>query len=260
MSRKAADAVTDIIHKKPDALICIPSGDTPTGMYANLAEDHRKGKLNIDQTWFIGLDEWGGLNKSDNGSCGNYLHTYFLDPLQVKNDRYFLFDGRADDLQNECNRAEKFIDEKGGIELAILGLGMNGHLGINEPGVSVTARTHVVKLDELTKKVGQKYFDKETSLSSGITIGLAELMAAKTVFLLVSGKKPIYSIKLLTAKYRIWYRQVYCVITVIAFCILTGMPGDVKGVRYRGIRRKVYGLSPYTFCLPPFPITKAVFT
>lgn len=189
MSRKAADAVTDIIHKKPDALICIPSGDTPTGMYANLAEDHRKGKLNIDQTWFIGLDEWGGLNKSDNGSCGNYLHTYFLDPLQVKNDRYFLFDGRADDLQNECNRAEKFIDEKGGIELAILGLGMNGHLGINEPGVSVTARTHVVKLDELTKKVGQKYFDKETSLSSGITIGLAELMAAKTVFLLVSGRQ-----------------------------------------------------------------------
>ncbi|MFT3747100.1 MAG: glucosamine-6-phosphate deaminase [Agriterribacter sp.] len=188
MSRRVANDVNKVVQEKPGCLVCIPSGDTPTGMYNNLAEDYKEGKLNIEQTYFVGLDEWGGLNKEDNGSCGYYLHKYFLDPLHVKQERYFLFDGKADDLRNECLQAEAFIDDKGGIELAILGLGMNGHLGINEPGVSPELRTHVIRLDELTKKVGQKYFDKATSLSTGITIGLQLLLEAKIIFLLVSGK------------------------------------------------------------------------
>lgn len=188
MSRRAANDVKKIVQEKPGCLVCIPSGDTPTGMYNNLAEYYNQGKLNIEQTYFVGLDEWGGLNKEDSGSCGYYLHKYFLDPLQVKKEKYFLFDGKAADLQNECIKAEAFIDDKGGIDLAILGLGMNGHLGINEPGVSPELRTHVIQLDDLTKKIGQKYFEKETVLHSGITIGLAELMKAKIVFLLVSGK------------------------------------------------------------------------
>ncbi len=188
MSEKAANDVMQFVKEKPCSLVCIPSGDTPTGMYNKLVREIDNEKLNIEQTWFIGLDEWGGLNRDDKGSCGFYLHKYFLDPAQVKKEKYFLFDGKADNLQNECNKAEQYIDAKGGIALAILGLGMNGHLGINEPGVSVSARTQVVRLDELTKKVGQKYFEQETVLHSGITIGLGELMKAKTVFLLVSGK------------------------------------------------------------------------
>lgn len=188
MSARVANDVMRIVQQKPGSLICIPSGDTPTGMYSNLVKACTDKQFDIAQAWFIGLDEWGGLNKNDNGSCGYYLHKNFIDPLQLAKEKYFLFDGKADDLQNECLRAEAFIDEKGGIELAILGLGMNGHLGINEPGVSVLPRTHVVALDELTKKVGQKYFEGETVLHTGITIGLAELMQAKTVFLLVSGK------------------------------------------------------------------------
>ncbi|MFT3948392.1 MAG: glucosamine-6-phosphate deaminase [Agriterribacter sp.] len=188
MSHRAANDVKKIIQQKPGCLVCIPSGDTPTGMYNNLAEDYKAGKLNIEQTYFVGLDEWGGLNKEDNGSCGYYLHKYFLDPLQVKKEKYFLFDGKAGDLKSECVKAEVFIDARGGIELAILGLGMNGHLGINEPGVSPELRTHVIQLDELTKKVGQKYFDKATLLNTGITIGLQLLLEAKTIFLLVSGK------------------------------------------------------------------------
>lgn len=188
MSKKAADAVMRIIQEKPGSLVCIPSGDTPTAMYNYLTEKNRTGELDIEQTSFIGLDEWGGLNKNDNGSCGYYLHKHFIDPLAIKDDHYFLFDGKAQSLEEQCITSEAFIDDHGGITLAILGLGMNGHLGINEPGVSVSARTHVVKLDELTKKVGQKYFEKQTALHSGITIGLGELMKAKTVFLLVSGK------------------------------------------------------------------------
>jgi glucosamine-6-phosphate isomerase len=187
MSQRAANDVKNMIHKK-DCLVCIPSGDTPTKLYNNLVEDYQKDKLNIEQTYFVGLDEWVGLNKEDKGSCGYYLHKYFIDPLQIKKEKYFLFNGKADDLKNECIKAETFIDAKGGIELAILGLGINGHLGINEPGVSPQLKTHVIQLDELTKKVGQKYFDKATSLSAGITIGLQLLLQAKTVFLLVSGK------------------------------------------------------------------------
>lgn len=188
MSRRAADDMKKIIKEKPGCLVCIPSGDTPTGMYNNLAGDYKEGRLNIDETFFTGLDEWGGLNKEDNGSCGYYLHKYFFDPLHIAKEKYFLFDGKAGDLKKECIKAEVFIDDKGGIELAVLGLGMNGHLGINEPGVSPELRTHVIQLDELTKKVGQKYFEEETTLTTGITIGMGLLLEAKTIFLLVSGK------------------------------------------------------------------------
>lgn len=188
MSRKAADDVMRIIQEKSGSLVCIPSGDTPTAMYDNLIAGNKTGEFNVEQTWFIGLDEWGGLNKEDKGSCGYYLHKCFIDPLAIKGNRYFLFDGKAQNLEEQCVKAEAFIDDKGGITLAVLGLGMNGHLGINEPGVSVSTRTHIVKLDDVTKKVGQKYFEKQTALHSGITIGLGELMKAQTVFLLVSGK------------------------------------------------------------------------
>ena len=187
LSQRVADDVKKIIEQKPTSLICIPSGDTPSGMYRQLSKDYNNGKLNIDQTNFIGLDEWVGLNKEDKGSCGYYLHQFLLDPLNIKTEKYFLFDGKADDLQHECTKAAAFIDEKGGIDLAILGLGMNGHLGLNEPGVSPALRVHVMQLEQTTKKVGQKYFDAETTLQEGITIGLSLLMEAKTIFLLVSG-------------------------------------------------------------------------
>ena len=130
-----------------------------------------------------------GMNRSDPGSCGEFLHQYMIQPLQLKPDSYRLFDGRSSDLDAECNAAEKFIAPFGQLDVAILGLGMNGHLGLNEPGAPTDKKTYVGELAASTIATGQKYFNHPTPLTRGITLGLGTLLGAKNVFLLVSGEK-----------------------------------------------------------------------
>ncbi|MEI9806383.1 MAG: 6-phosphogluconolactonase [Bacteroidota bacterium] len=97
------------------------------------------------------------------------------------------FNGRAKDLDKECEDVERFIHQQGGIDLAILGLGMNGHIGMNEPGTSAALRSHVTALDPITKETAQKYFKEQRQLTNGVTLGLATLMEARYIILLVSG-------------------------------------------------------------------------
>ena len=125
--------------------------------------------------YFLSLDEWVGMNGEDEGSCRFHLNNQLFNPLNVKEDHIGFFDGQEKDLERECDKIENFITGHGGIDIAILGLGMNGHVGMNEPGTSLSLRSHVTELDSLTKKIGQKYFKKEQELSKGITLGLATL-------------------------------------------------------------------------------------
>jgi 6-phosphogluconolactonase/glucosamine-6-phosphate isomerase/deaminase len=109
-------------------------------------------------------------------------------PLQIAEDHICVFDGKAKDPDGECERIENFIQHQGGIDVAIVGLGMNGHVGMNEPGTKPSLRSHVVDLDPVTQQVGQKYFKEQKQLIKGITLGLGTLMDAKHVILLVNGK------------------------------------------------------------------------
>jgi len=127
------------------------------------------------------------LNGDDEGSCRFHLDNQLFNPLGVAKDKIGFFDGKEKDLTNECENVENFIAQHGGIDIAILGLGMNGHIGMNEPGTPAALRSHVIELHNQTKEVGQKYFEKEQQLSKGITLGLATLMEARTIILLVSG-------------------------------------------------------------------------
>ena len=109
--------------------------------------------------------------------------------------QYFLFDALTDDLENECLKMDKFINEKKGIDIMVVGIGMNGHIGFNEPGSSFDNSSHVIELDEITKSVGQKYFNEQVELSQGITIGFKQLLNAKKVFLMANGSKKAEVIK-----------------------------------------------------------------
>ena len=189
MSAKAIATLIEDLSGEGRKLICIASGDTPKGMYQKLTAMVNGGELNIADWDFIGLDEWVGLNLKDEGSCGEFLNEYIVQPLNLPAERYRLFDGRASDLRAECTAAEKFVDAHGGLDVAILGLGMNGHLGLNEPGAPTDARTLVGQLATMTIETGQKYFKSPTPLTKGITLGLATLLGAKKVYLLVNGEK-----------------------------------------------------------------------
>ena len=188
MSKRIANDVIKIMKPLPKPLLCVASGDSPKGLYKELTKQQNESLLNTSQWYFLGLDEWIGLGRNDEGSCRFMLDKDVFKPLHVKEEKICCFDGNTNDTDEDCERIETFIQQHGGIDVAILGIGMNGHVGLNEPGTSATLRSHVSVIDEVTKKVGQKYFSQPQNLLDGITLGVATLMEAKYLFLLVSGE------------------------------------------------------------------------
>ncbi len=189
MSARAAEEVIYIINSKKNAVLCPASGDSPSGLYKKLVAHVKENKIDISGLYFIGLDEWLGMNGNDEGSCRFHLNNQLFHPLYVSENKIAFFDGRATDPKMECNRIEDAIDAHGGIDIAIVGLGMNGHVGMNEPGTSPDLHSHVAEIDPITQQVGQKYFKEKKEISGGLTLGIANLMEAKSVMLVVSGRK-----------------------------------------------------------------------
>lgn len=189
LSKAAAEDVIQSLQEIKEPLFCPASGNSPIGLYKELVKHCHQFETNISHWYFLGLDEWIGLDQNDEGSCRNMLDNYLFSPLKIQEDHICFFDGKAKDLSGECKRIEDFIDQHGPIDLAVLGLGMNGHIGMNEPGVSPLLRSHVADLHKTTQQVGQKYFIKKQSLTKGITLGLADLMEARSLLLIVNGKQ-----------------------------------------------------------------------
>jgi glucosamine-6-phosphate isomerase len=189
LSGLAASQVITGLQQRAFPLFCAASGDSPLGLYKELVKRKESGKLETGNWSFLSLDEWLGMNKEDEGSCGYFINQQLIQPLKPGHVNCCFFDGRALDTEKECQRVESYIQEKGGIDVAVVGLGMNGHIGLNEPGTAPTLRAHVSLLDQQTALVGQKYFNNPTPLTHGITLGLATLMEAKKIILIVSGAK-----------------------------------------------------------------------
>ena len=191
----AAEEIICLIKEKPAAVICLASGDSPKLTCELFTKKAREENLNTLKFFFIGLDEWVGLGPETAGSCHNDFKKRIFEPLDISPIQYHLFNGLSDSLENECTEMDKIVGEKGGIDLMIVGIGMNGHIGFNEPGTAFNNLSHVIDLDEVTKSVGQKYFNEPVKLSKGITIGFGHLLNAKKVFLMASGLKKAEVIK-----------------------------------------------------------------
>ena len=189
MSKQAADAIVKITQSITDPLICVASGDSPKGLYKEWKLQQEKKIIDIHNWYFLGLDEWIGLGENDEGSCRYMLNRDLFHPLNIHEEKICCFDGNTTNTETECNRIENYIHQHKAIDIAILGLGMNGHVGLNEPGTSPLFYSHVSNIDPVTNKVGQKYFSKPQSLMQGITLGIATLMEAEHLILLVSGQK-----------------------------------------------------------------------
>ena len=189
LSKQTLDATVQYLQKATNPLLCVASGDSPKGLYAELVKRKQAQRLDISKWNFVGLDEWLGMDKFDEGSCGHMLDASLIQPLQLTDDNSAFFNGKATSTDEECARIESFIQLHGGIVVAILGLGLNGHLGLNEPGTSILERSHVSVIHPLTQQIGQKYFSGETQLSHGITLGLATLNEANQIMLVVNGER-----------------------------------------------------------------------
>lgn len=188
LSIRLADKLFETLQTKKNPLVCVASGDSPKGLYEEMVRRVKKGEADVSSWSFVGLDEWMGMNGNDEGSCRYHLNQQFFHPLQIQEEKICFFDGKTESGKEECNRIENFIRKNGGIDAAIVGLGMNGHVGMNEPGTSPTFHAHTTELHPVTQEVGQKYFKQKQALTGGLTLGLADLIESETVFLVVNGR------------------------------------------------------------------------
>lgn len=189
LSDFAAAQIISLVQQHPKAVLCLAAGDTPKLTYQKVAALAHKNNIRFADITFIGLDEWIGIGPATEGSCYHFLNELIFTPLSIQKERIFFFNALAVNLLAECNRIDEVVAELGPIDLTLVGIGMNGHIGFNEPGVDPQLGAHVVTLDAVTTNVGQKYFKEEKLLTQGISLGMAQLMASGKVLLLANGLK-----------------------------------------------------------------------
>lgn len=195
LSIATALQIVDTVSRHSNAVLCLAAGNTPALTYDFVVRLSRERDVDFSQVTFIGLDEWVGVAPGNSGSCACFLNQHIFVPLSISAKRIFLFDALAPDLEFECVKMNDTIARVNGIDLMLVGVGMNGHIGFNEPGATSSSYAHVVLLDETTQSVGQKYFDTDMKIGTGITLGVAQLLESKKVMVIASGTSKASIIK-----------------------------------------------------------------
>jgi glucosamine-6-phosphate deaminase len=188
LGARAADVVCEALADAPDAAVALPTGHTPLGLYAELVRRCDAGQLRLGRARFFNLDEYLGLAPEHPLSYARFLRRHLFLPARVPEPRIRLLRGDAPDPGAECRAYDAAIDAAGGIALAILGLGVNGHIAFNEPGSAWDTRTHVVALDAQTRATHREQAGAGHAIpEKGITMGVASIRAAPRILLLVAG-------------------------------------------------------------------------
>jgi glucosamine-6-phosphate deaminase len=195
LSSQAARRAAAFIRANPESLLCFAAGDTPLGMFEELLKMQKQNKVNLSSVFYAGLDEWLGLGYQDKGSCRQVMFDNYYTPAGIPAGRIAVFDGMDKDAAAQCRKMEQWIALRGGIGLAVLGIGLNGHIGFNEPNAPVEEGCFTVELDEVTKTVSKKYFNKTLPVQRGVTIGWKTLSGAKKIILLASGAKKAHIVE-----------------------------------------------------------------
>lgn len=190
MSRKTANIVASQIILKPNSTLGLATGDTPLGMYKELVYLYRMGDIDFSDIKVFNLDEYYGLSKNNPRSYNYYMENNFFKYINVKDENKNIPNGMAIDIDRECRDYENKIEKSGGIDIQVLGIGRNGHIGFNEPDVKFEATTHLVNLDEITIEANSRFFNSiEEVPTKAISMGIKTIMHAKKILLLASGKE-----------------------------------------------------------------------
>lgn len=188
MSRKAANILSAQIILKPDCVLGLATGSTPIGTYAQLVEWYRKGDLDFSNVTTVNLDEYKGLARENEQSYYYFMNDNLFSKVNIDLKRTFLPDGMEPDSIKACREYDRIIADVGGVDLQLLGLGHNGHIGFNEPGEIFEADTHCVTLTESTVEANQRFFaSKDEVPRQAYTMGIRTIMRAKKILVVVSG-------------------------------------------------------------------------
>lgn len=189
MSAKAAVLIAAEILKKPDCILGFATGGTPVGTYAELARLHKAGTLDFADVTTYNLDEYVGAPPTDKNSYIAFMNENLFKHVNIKPENTHLPNGMAADPEEECQRYEAAIKAAGGIDLQLLGIGHNGHIGFNEPADIFKDATNHVKLTESTINANARYYASPDEVpKSALSMGIGTIMRARSILLLISGK------------------------------------------------------------------------
>ena len=188
LSNKAADLIAAQILVKPNCVLGLATGSSPVGTYKRLIADNQAGKIDFSAVTSVNLDEYVGLDGNNDQSYRYFMNHNLFYHVNIDKSKTFVPSGKAADLKAEGEAYDAMIKELGGIDLQLLGIGLDGHIGFNEPDAYFTAATHEVKLDESTIEANARFFaSKEEVPTTAITMGMLSIMQAKKVLLIANG-------------------------------------------------------------------------
>jgi glucosamine-6-phosphate deaminase len=188
MSRKACQLVAETINTTERPVLGLATGSTPEGLYQCLINKYKEDLLSFRHVTTFNLDEYVGLNGTDPNSYRYYMNDKLFQHIDINKENTYVPNGVAENLDEECATYEKIIQEHNAIDLQILGIGLNGHIGFNEPGTPFTSRTHIIELDETTRQANARFFKSIDEVpTQAITTGIETIMDSKKIILLISG-------------------------------------------------------------------------
>lgn len=188
MSRKAANIISAQIIMKPNCVLGLATGSSPVGTYRQLIEWYNKGDLDFSHVTSINLDEYKGLSPENDQSYRYFMDTNLFNHVNIDKAHTFVPNGLEVNSEKACTDYNHTIATSGGIDLQLLGLGHNGHIGFNEPGAAFERETHCVDLTESTIEANKRFFSSEEEVPrQAYTIGIKNIMQAKKILVIVSG-------------------------------------------------------------------------
>ena len=188
LSRKAANIISAQVLLKPDCVIGLATGSTPIGTYKQLIEWYEKGDLDFSAAKSVNLDEYRGLTKDNDQSYYYFMYNNLFKHININMENTNVPDGTEPDSEKECSRYENVIEAYGGVDLQLLGLGHNGHIGFNEPDKDFPRTTHCVDLTQSTIEANKRFFASVDDVpKQAYTMGIGTIMKARKILLVVSG-------------------------------------------------------------------------
>lgn len=196
MSKKAALIVASQVLLKPNSVLGLATGSTPLGMYRELIEMYKRKELDFSEVRTFNLDEYYQLPPDNPQSYYYFMYNNFFNYININFENIHLPKGLSQDVESECKEYEIAIKKAGGIDLQVLGIGENGHIGFNEPGESLQVQTRLINLTEETINVNSRFFDSKDKVPrQAITMGIGSILKARRILLLANGKKKASAIK-----------------------------------------------------------------
>lgn len=189
MSEKACEMITDRLKSLENPVLGLATGSTPEGLYQRIIEKYEQKEISFQNAMTFNLDEYVGLAKDDPNSYYHYMNEKLFKHIDIPKEHIHIPNGTAADLEKECNDYEQLILAQNHIDLQLLGLGVNGHIGFNEPGTPFSSRTSVVDLVESTINANARFFDSIDDVpTQAISMGIKTIMESQEIILLASGE------------------------------------------------------------------------